>query len=123
MKTRIVLLGLAIALCAGCVTAPAADVDGPPLPQLIAADLDAAIGIATANNDAIAARCFEALKKHLPSSSTAAPAPAGVVSAYAAARVRVRAFRAGIPEDVHVACAPLIVDGARTLTGLGHLLR
>ena len=71
-------------------------------------DVDAAIAIAQDAKDKVAEACFRAIRAH-----TGAPVTRvtkGVVSTYAAARVRVREARAQLAEDVHTACAPLVID-------------
>ena len=73
-------------------------------------DVDAAIVIAQTNKDKMAEQCFQAIKKHLD--VTPEPIIKGPVSAYAAGRSVRRALSAPLNEEVHTACAPLIVDSA-----------
>lgn len=86
-----------------------------------AEDLQAAVQIANEAGDRVGADCYDAMLNHLP--KPLVTNSVGPVSAYAAARVRVRALKDGIPEEVHVKCAPLIVDAEKTLTGLGLFLK
>jgi hypothetical protein len=84
-------------------------------------DVDAAIVIAQNAKDAVAEACFRAIRRHVDAPPDAVTK--GVVSAYAAARVAVRAARAGLAEDVHVACSPLVVDAGTFATSLARTLR
>lgn len=83
-------------------------------------DVDAAILIAQNAKDAVAEACYKAIRKHLD----VAPSPVtkGIVSTYAAARAAVRAARAPLAEDVHTACAPLVLDAAEFSRRLGLTL-
>lgn len=74
------------------------------------ADVDRAIEIAKASKDPIAEACYTAIRKHVDVEFKLESL--GPVSAYAAARVRVREARAGLAPDVQVACSPLILDAA-----------
>lgn len=78
-------------------------------------DLDAAILIAQQAKDQTAEKCFVTLKKYTKPEVSAEVK--GVVSAYMAARAKAQEFSKGVPEDVHVACSPLIVDSATFLSG------
>jgi hypothetical protein len=84
-------------------------------------DVDAAIVIAQNAKDAVAEACFRAIRRHVDAPPD--PVTKGVVSAYAAARVAVRSSRAGLAEDVHVACSPLVVDAGTFATSLARTLR
>ena len=74
------------------------------------ADVDAAIAIAVQAKDADAEACFRAIRKHVD--QPFALETAGPVSAYAAARVRIREGRAGLAPEVRKECALLILDAA-----------
>lgn len=80
-------------------------------------DVEAAIAIAQNAKDTVAEACYRAIRKHTgaePSMVTK-----GIVSSYAAARVKLHQARAPLAEDVHVACAPLVVDAATFADRLG----
>ncbi len=113
MKTRILIIGAVLAVLAGCATvgerALTAGTTGSV--RFEAEDVDAAIAISRAAKDAVAEACFVAIRKH--TGVEADPVTKGIVSAYAAARVKVRQARAGLADEVHLACAPLIVDSGR----------
>ena len=113
MKTRLFIAAAALALAAGCATvgerALQAGTTGSV--RFEAEDVDAAIAISQAAKDTVAEACFVAIRKH--TGVEADPVTKGIVSTYAAARVKVRQARAGLADEVHVACAPLIVDSGR----------
>lgn len=125
---RLVAAAAAVFLLTACASFPPAaiaqDKDSQAAAQSIAgvvsADLDAAIAIAKANNDATGAACWQAIKDNL-AAKPAQPAPAGAISAFEALRSRVRTLQAGVPEAVHVACAPLVVDANLVLLKLGAI--
>ena len=73
-------------------------------------DVDAAIAIAERAKDTVAVTCFRAIRGHLDAGTE--PVIKGPVSAYAAGRATRRELEAGLAHDVHVACAPLLVEGA-----------
>ncbi len=82
-------------------------------------DVEAAIKIAQDTKDPVAEACFKAIRAHTDKSP--APEVKGIVSAYAAARAAAHAAQAGLAEDVHVACAPLVVDAAQFNLKLGKV--
>lgn len=73
-------------------------------------DVERAIEIARANKDDDAEKCFMAIRKHVDVEFKIEPV--GPVSAYAAARVRIREARAGLAPDVKAACSTVILDAA-----------
>ena len=81
------------------------------------ADVDRAIDIAAQAGDVVAEGCFRAIRKHVDQEFTIEAV--GPVSSYAAARMRIRAARAGLAPDVHIACAPMIVDAGTFASRLG----
>lgn len=85
-----------------------------------AADVDAAIVIAQKAGDTIAEACYRAIRKHVDQEFKLEVV--GPVSAYAAARVRIREYRAGLAPEVHVACSPLVVDARTFASRLGLTL-
>lgn len=109
MKTRILIVA-ALAVLAGCATVGerALEAGTTGAVRFSAEDVDAAIVIAQQTKDAVAEACFRAIGKHIDAPANLVTK--GVVSAYAATRARVRESRAGLAEEVHVACAPLVVD-------------
>lgn len=80
-------------------------------------DVDKAIEIAVQAKDTAAEACFRAIRKHVDQEFKIEPV--GPVSAYAAARVRIREARAGLAPEVHQACAPLVVDAGTFSARLG----
>ena len=83
-------------------------------------DVDAAIVIAQQTKDVVAEACYRAIRKH--TDAPANLATKGIVSSYAAARAKVREARAGLAEDVHTACSPLVVDAGTFASRLGLML-
>ncbi|MDE3023908.1 MAG: hypothetical protein KGI54_18985, partial [Pseudomonadota bacterium] len=120
------LIMLCLALLAGCSTlsglkSPATDpvqAAQANIAQITQADLTNAISIAKANNDIAGVNCLTALQAHIPNSVNI-PKVNGVFSAYELTRVKVRAFQNGVPQDVHIACAPVVLDAQGVLLKLG----
>ncbi len=116
---RVFIIAIAILSLAGCASVgervlkagTTGDVRFSPQ------DVDAAILIAQQAGDKVGEGCYRAIRAHLDVPSS--PQTHGVVSTYAAARVAVRAARAPLAEDVHVACAPLVVDAGTFASRLG----
>lgn len=105
----VLTLGALVLVLSGCVSLPG--VQSPELAKFTSEDLDAAILIAEQSNDPIAANCYREIKTHyVPSGAPEAIDIKGAFSAHAAARRVRRAVAAGVPEPVHLACAPLVVD-------------
>ena len=120
MKT-IALLGF-ILLLAGCATVGESVLKAGTTGanRFSREDVEAAIVIAQNSKDPIAEACFKAISKNLdvaPEMITK-----GAVSSYAAARAGIRASRAPLAEEVHVACAPLVVDAGNFASRLGVTL-
>ena len=104
-----VLLAVAVSGCS-TVLSKALEAGTTGNVRFKADDVDKAIEIAKASKDPIAEGCYTAIRKHVDVEFKLEPV--GPVSAYAAARVRVREARAGLAPDVQVACSPLILDAA-----------
>ena len=117
MKLGIVM---ACVFMSGCASVQAQQ---PSLGTLLGADLDAAISIAQANGDSVAAGCYTALKNNLPKASQQPIAPAGVVSGFELARLGINKLNVGVPSEVHIACSPLVVDAATVGVGLVKLFK
>ena len=129
---KTILLAFSIML-SGCATAGPLPTDtaAQNISKLTTADLTAAAAISTANGDTVGANCANALNTWLTSLApagepTAQPAVVGPASAFAEARVHVRAaqtvvsqIKAGVPEAVHIACSPVVVDANSLLIQLG----
>lgn len=116
MKTIVLLLALLLSGCAsvgeGILKAgTTGDV------RFKAADVDVAIKIAQQAQDALAEACFKAIRKHVDQEFKIETV--GPVSAYAAARVRIKESRAGLSPEVHTACAPLVIDAGTFTSRLG----
>ncbi len=113
-----------LVLLAGCSTLSGLKKPDPvqtaqaSIGQITQADLTNAISIARANNDTAGVNCLTALQAHLPTATTL-PKVNGVFSAYELARVKVAAFQNGVPQDVHIACAPVVLDAQGVLLKLG----
>lgn len=106
---KLVLGTIVLVLCTGCAALPG--VQSPELADFTTEDLDAAILIAEQGGDQVAANCYREIKTHyVPSGAPQAIDIKGAFSAHAAARRVRRAVQAGVPEPVHLACAPLVVD-------------
>mgnify|MGYP001591743830 CR=1 FL=1 len=120
-STNIVLILLALVIgLVGCATVPI-EQGGTGLSALqtfTKADLAQASAIATAGGDTIAAACYDALNKHIGAIQER-PAIKGVFSLYETARLGIAKIRGGVPQDVHVACAPIVLDAQHTLIRLG----
>jgi hypothetical protein len=97
---------LVAALLAGCSSLD--------LRTMTRADLDAARQIALAHDDTAGVACAEALTAALPA-ERAMVRPAGAFSTFMLARQLRRGREQGMPESARTACAPLIVDGQRTM--------
>lgn len=125
MKLPHLIFVLIFALVTGCSTVVAQTSDGDTdkaassLASVTANDLDAAVSIAKAHGDKVGEACFSAMKDWLAAKAPEQPKAAGVFSALELTRVGVARIRAGVPDAVHVACAPVIVDSQRVLLRLG----
>ncbi len=97
------ILGLA-----GCAVLPG--VQNEELATFTRDDLNAAISIAQAGGDDVAANCYTQIRDHYTVVQGPAIEIKGLFSAHAAARQARRAAQAGVPEPVHLACSPLVVD-------------
>lgn len=123
---RIVLSLLLSFLLGGCAALGVPGIQSPELAKVTRSDLDAAIAISTAGGDKIAANCFTVLRDYLTPTTaptTTLPAVQGVFSALAAVRNARRAVDRGVPENVHVACSPLVVDSQLVIVRLLSPLR
>ena len=83
-------------------------------------DVDAAIRIAQQSHDHVAENCYKAFRKHLALDPEYEVK--GMVSSYAATRARLRAARKGLAQEVHVYCAPLVVDAGTFSSRLANTL-
>lgn len=113
----IILLTFVLLAVAACATTGG---DGPDtnIKQFVRADIQAALKIAQASGDTAGINCMSVLLKRMPENVDAVKAT-GAVSLYMQARQTRRAIDKGISEEVHLACAPLIVDAERVLAKLG----
>lgn len=117
MKRIVILLALLLAGCAS-VGESVLKAGTTGAVRFDAKDVDAAIVIAQQSKDPVAEACYKAIRKQVGQEGPAL-VEVGPVSAYAAARVRVREARVEIAQEVHVACAPLIVDAGTFASRLG----
>lgn len=103
------------ALVSGCASGGLNDVK-----MLVREDVQRAMEIAIATQDAAGQACAGAILNHLnAAAATTIPTPNGAFSAFMEARELRRKFSAGSDEGIHNACAPLILDAEITLTKLG----
>lgn len=109
MKTFIVAAALALLAACSTVGETALKAGTTGAVRFTPEDVDAAIKIAQEAKDPVAEACFKAIRNHTGDAQPGTVVK-GVVSAYAAARAKVRDAKAGLADDVHVACSPLIVD-------------
>jgi len=115
MKTLIALL--AAVWLSGCATSAA--LRDPDVREFARADVERARDIATAAGDTVAQHCWETLLPYAAADSPLSLEAVGVASEFQRLRtLRIRSDR-GVPEDVHIACAPLVVDAQRTLLTIG----
>lgn len=111
LKLLTPLLALALCACAGSN-------GGASLPDIITkADAEAALAIAQQSDDKLAAVCFQYWTLHADDPHTI-PSPVGPLSAYAEARVLRRKVQAGIPEELQLACGPVIMDSRQNVIRL-----
>lgn len=131
MRFLVALLGL---LLVGCATGPLSVTSGPlgDLTKLTTADLTAALADATAHNDQAAMQCYPVLMKVVASLPAVAPAsqPAGVVSAFQAARDLVKTVQAqtdagqgSVVQAVNLGCAALFNDAQGDVLRLLNKIR
>ena len=122
MKSFLAVLFLTL-LMSGCATVAgtgaAQNAAGNQLQKITEADLAAAIQDAADHNDSQAVLCYTEIQKlvgkGLPTSNIK-----GVLSTFEAARLLRRNIQGGVvPDALHNACAPLIVDANITLVKLG----
>jgi hypothetical protein len=89
--------------------------DGPvalveALQKITVADLDAATARAVAGGDQMGAQCYPVLKKYVEQGLPGVQKFAGFVDAFEAARLGRKQFSSGVPDDLRIACAPLLMD-------------
>lgn len=116
MKVTAILMFVLLAL--GSLTGCA----GGKLKEVSAVDLDLAIAQAQAAGDTQAVLCYTEVKAFIGTGIPQVEVK-GVFSALETARIGRRAVDAGVPESLHIACSPLIVDARLTLIKLGLLTR
>ena len=121
-------LGLVLALGACATAQPGAPEYQDPLAalnQVVSVDLDAADAIAVAHNDVLAHACFPVLKTYLGTATPSTDQIKGVISTFEKARVTRLAIEGqvagGIPTDLKMGCAPLLMDERLFLIRLGLL--
>lgn len=140
-KTFIQLVCVALAMFSltACAALPITlgDPAAEPAQKLAALttdDLTVAAAISTANGDIAGANCANALNTWLTSIApkaepTDTPKPVGPASAFAELRVHrrkaddiVALIKAGFPDAVHIACAPLVLDAQQTMIKISVLI-
>jgi hypothetical protein len=120
--------GAAASSASGAVGRSAAGTTAPldGLASFVTTDLQNALLMAQANNDAAAAQCYKYLIPQVAAAqrqlgSIAPAAVTGGFSAFEAGRVAVtniKGFVNGVPQGLNLACAPLVLDAGNTLVGL-----
>lgn len=80
------------------------------LQQVTVEDLDAATADAVAHNDVLAAACYPVLKKYVAQGLPGQAKVKGAFEAFQRARDGVNQFQAGVPTDLRMGCAPLLMD-------------
>lgn len=99
-------------------TSPVQGAAESSLEKVTAADLDGAIAAAQAGGDIQAVACFTEVKNFTGNMPAHADVK-GVFSAWEGARLLRRRIGDGVPEALHNACAPLLIDARITLLKLG----
>jgi hypothetical protein len=91
---------------------------------VVAADLRVALADADVHADRAASQCYRALLERVEAlpDRTAGPV-VGAISAFQKVRNARRAIDAGVPDDVHIACAALVADSRVTTLRLLSLFR
>ena len=112
------ILILSISSCAsvGGISNPFAKQIQP----IVAADVAAALAEATAANDTAAVACYTAISNYMASiPNGGTTAISGVLSGLEAARILNSQVSAGIPSNIHQACAVIVLDAQETALRLG----
>lgn len=91
---------------------------------VVTADLRVALADADAHADRAASQCYRALLERIETlpDRTAGPV-VGAISAFQKTRNARRAVDAGVPEEVHIACAAVVADARATTLRLLSLFR
>lgn len=102
--------------------------DGDTQDEIVAAtsfiqrDLEEAKASADAWGDRAGSQCWGALLEYVKTLPGKTESQAvGLAGAYQRARNGRRIYDAGIPEDIHIACAPMVSDAKNTLFRLAKL--
>ncbi|MCB0252581.1 MAG: hypothetical protein KDI55_02515 [Anaerolineae bacterium] len=118
MKLRVKMFCASVALSlTACATV------NQQLRQFTAEDARHALAIAQASDDDVAAACYQAIIDHAKPARSMPEGPLGALSLFEIARLRRIEATEKVPEAVHIACAPLVVDAQRTMLSLGARLR
>lgn len=116
LRCVVVLMAMMTAV-AGCAMTDTKA--GDKLRTVTVADLEAAKAQADATNDPQASLCYSKVIDFVNARGVTTGDVRGVFSAFQTARSLRRGVDQGIPEDLHNACAPLVVDAHITLLKLG----
>lgn len=127
LSALVVLAGVAaLAACAGPSTgsAPVSTAQNPlqALQSFTVTDLQAADADAATHGDTLAHTCYAALIPAVQDAQVTAPQLKGAFSAFQASRDAATLVQAGIPQNINVACAPLVLDASATVVGLAAKL-
>lgn len=118
--TKYIAIAILLSLSA-CAALPQGDRQA--LADFTVSDLKAAHASAVQTNDAVAARCWEVLAKHVNERAAAPTTEAvGAATAWQMARNLRRRLEQGVPEEVNAACAPLVTSAAGTVLKLRKLI-
>lgn len=104
-------------LFSGCATS--GHLELPDIKEITRDDAKAAFTIAADNGDVAGMACVAAIQDELLEREKPRPQVKGALSAYMLTRAAVHRETGGYGGKVHIACAPLVVDAARTLGRLG----
>jgi len=80
------------------------------LQKITVGDLEAATARAIAGGDVMGAQCYPVLEKYVSQGLPGVEKLAGAFDAFEAARLGRKNFSAGVPDDLRMACAPLMMD-------------
>jgi len=80
------------------------------LQKITVTDLEAATARAIAGGDVMGAQCYPVLEKYVSQGLPGVEKLAGAFDAFEAARLGRKNFSAGVPDDLRMACAPLMMD-------------
>lgn len=114
MNKTILVLSALISGCAPLTT---------KLNQFTLADARNALAISEAAGDHIASACYRAIIDNTKQPVSLPDDVTGALSLFEIARLKRMRAEEKIPESIHVACSPLLIDAERTILSFGILIR